>query len=139
MIYLYWRIGLIKVLPAECQFSFSRSSGAGGQNVNKVNTKATLSWDINAAKSCSPNVKKRFVEKYGRYLVGDMVVIISQRYRSQKQNISDCIHKLEELLNSVRLAPKTRKATRPTRSSVKKRLDGKTKKSRLKKMRGEKF
>ena len=130
---------MIKIPNSECTFTFSRSSGAGGQNVNKVNTKVTMTWDIQASASCSPNVKKRFNEKYSRYIYDGMIVMTSQKYRSQLQNIADCIEKLEICLNDVRLAPKHRKATKPTRSSVRKRLDGKNKKSKLKKMRTEKF
>lgn len=130
---------MIKVSPDECTFSFSRSSGAGGQNVNKLNTKATMVWDISASTVCNKAVKKRFSEKYNRFMVDGNVVISSQRYRKQGQNIDDCIKKLEECLNDVRLPPKMRRATKPTKSSVRKRLDGKNQKSKLKKMRGEKF
>jgi ribosome-associated protein len=98
-----------------------------------------MTWDISGSSACSSSVKERFCAKYSRFFVDGQVVISSQRYRKQGQNIDDCIKKLEECLNDVRLAPKSRRATKPTRSSVKKRLDGKTQKSKLKKMRGEKF
>jgi len=129
----------MEIPDSEFSFTFSRSSGAGGQNVNKVNTKATMSWNITETEVINTAIKKRFIEKYKRFIVGDNVVITSQKSRSQSQNIDDCIKKLQELIETVRVAPKFRKATKPTRGSVKKRLDGKDKKGKLKKMRGEKF
>lgn len=89
--------------------------------------------------ACNYMVKRRFKEKYQRHMVGELVVIHSQKYRSQKQNIDDCIEKLHSYLEEVRLPPKIRKKTKPTKSSTKKRLDSKTKQSRQKKMRSEKF
>lgn len=130
---------MIKVNKNECSFSFSRSSGAGGQNVNKLNTKVTMVWDIDLSDICNAAVKVRFKRKYARFLSDGLVIITSQKFRQQARNIEDCIKKLEACLNDVRLAPKLRRATKPTRSSVKKRLDGKSKKSELKKSRREKF
>ena len=126
----------MKAIPqSELQFSFSRSSGAGGQNVNKVNTKATLSWDMDNSPSCFDQVKKRFHQKYKRFVVNGMVVIHSQKHRSQKRNIDDCVEKLHELLLSVEFAPKKRRATKPTKGSVKRRLDGKKMNSLKKRLR----
>ncbi len=123
----------------EFKFTFSRSSGAGGQNVNKVNTKATLSWDMMASSAVSAAVKKRFSSKYARFMVGDEVVIHSQKYRSQNKNIEDCVAKLEEYLGKVEFAPKKRVPTKPSKSSQKRRLDQKSKDSQKKKLRQEKF
>lgn len=133
------RYNLITIPFSEFSFTFSRSSGAGGQNVNKVNTKATLSWEIALSNSCSESVKQRLFESYKRYFVSGVVIISSQKYRSQARNIDDCVEKLHKLLNEVRLPPKTRRATKPSKSSVKKRLDSKTIRSKIKKMRNEKF
>ncbi len=129
----------IKVPYSECNFSFSRSSGAGGQNVNKVNSRVTLSWDISASEVCNNAVKTRFKEKYQRFIVGGLVVIHSQKHRTQKMNIDDCIEKLESLLSSVLVPPKIRRKTKPTKSSMRKRLDAKSRQSKLKKSRSEKF
>lgn len=123
----------------EFKLSFTRSSGAGGQNINKLNTKAILTWDMKASTSCLTSIKKRFALKYKRFIFEDNVVISSQKYRTQKQNIDDCINKLMEFLSSVEFPPKARKATKPSRSSVKKRLDSKTKHSSKKKIRSEKY
>jgi len=130
---------LFKIPYSEYKFTFSRSSGAGGQNVNKLNTKATLTWDMHASENCPIGTKKRFEQKYQQYIVGNKVVITSQKHRSQSQNIDDCIAKLHELLMSVRYAPKARKATKPTKGSVRKRLDSKKKLSSKKRLRSEKF
>ena len=128
------------IIPySEFTFSFSRSSGPGGQNVNKVNSKVTLTWDIEVSEACNDAVKKRFKEKYLRFIVTDLVVLHSQKHRSQKMNIDDCVEKLETFLNSVLLPPRIRKKTKPTKSSNKKRLDSKSKQSKEKKLRGEKF
>lgn len=130
---------MIKIPTNEMSFSFSRSSGPGGQNVNKVNSKVTLTWNIVISISCSPSVKERFYNKFKQYLVEDCVVINSQKSRSQNQNIEDCIKKLHELLAKVEHPPKLRKATKPTKGSVKKRLESKKINSSKKKLRSEKF
>jgi ribosome-associated protein len=126
----------IKIPFSEFTFTFSRSSGAGGQNINKVNTKSTLSWNIVESRSCPEEVKERFIKKYSHYLSQQQhVIIISQKFRSQKSNIDDCIQKLHSMLNSVTLPPKTRKPTKPKRSAVLKRLDSKKKDGEKKRLR----
>ena len=130
---------MINIPDSEFTFTFSRSSGAGGQNVNKVNTKASLVWDLSASSSCSKAVKERFSKKYSRFIVDGVVTIHSQRFRSQVKNISDCKEKLHEFLNSVEKASKRRVATKPTKASVKRRLEQKSKDSKKKKLRQEKF
>lgn len=130
---------VIKIPEREFKFTFSRSSGAGGQNVNKVNTKATLTWNIAASKAISKAVKERFAEKYARFIVGDEVVIHSQKFRTQNRNSEDCIAKLFKYLSHVEFAPKKRVPTKPTKAANKRRLDSKTRDSQKKKLRREKF
>lgn len=130
---------VLNINDAEFKFTFSRSSGAGGQNINKVNTKATLIWDMENSPSISSFVKDRFKAKYKRFITDGLVIINSQKYRSQAQNIDDCKTKLQEYLSSVEFPPKPRKKTKPTKSSVKKRLETKKKNSLTKKLRREKF
>lgn len=130
---------MIKIPHSEFSFTFSRSSGAGGQNVNKVNSKASMTWDMTASTSLSSFVKDRFTLKYKRFIVDENVVIHSQKYRSQAQNIDDCISKLHELLADVEFPQKVRRKTKPTKSSNNRRLDKKRKDSLNKKLRRQKF
>ena len=121
---------------SEFSFSFSRSGGSGGQNVNKVNSKAVLEWDLERSESVSFSVKERFRAKYRGFINDQGIVqITGQRFRSQKDNIDDCIHKLHEMLEDVFAPPKARKATKPKRSAVLKRLSTKKRDSEKKRMR----
>jgi ribosome-associated protein len=130
----------IKIPFSEFEFSFARSSGAGGQNINKVNSKVTLYWRIFDTTCCSPEVIQRFREKFGTCILeSGEVQIICQESRSQKKNQDICIEKLHQMLNSVAMPPKIRKATKPKRSAVLKRLQMKKKDSEKKQNRQKKF
>ncbi len=127
---------LIEAPAGEVSFRFSRSSGPGGQNVNKVNTKVTMYWDLEASEAVPFDVKKRFKERYSHRLTLDgVVVIISDQYRDQKRNQADCLEKLTELLTEVWYPPKPRKKTKPTKGSKERRLQGKKEAKEKKKMR----
>lgn len=129
-----------KIPATEFSFSFSRSSGAGGQNVNKVNTKATLQWNALANTSLPKDVLERFIKKYSKRLNEDGVLtLVSQKSRSQNLNSTDVVEKLHEMINSVAIAPKIRKATKPSRSAVNKRLNEKKSHGDKKKSRQEKY
>lgn len=113
----------IQIAMTEFDFSFSRSGGPGGQNVNKVNTKATLRWNVTRSAALPDDVRRRFCQRYGGRITGDGdFVLHSQRYRDQARNIADCLDKLREMLLEVATAPKTRKPTRRTRGSNERRL-----------------
>lgn len=116
----------ISIPLTEFEFTFSRSSGPGGQNVNKVNTKVTLHWSITTSASVPEEMRARFVAKFRRRINNQgQLVVISQRFRDQGRNVGDCLAKLREMLTSVAVAPKVRKATRPTRASRERRLQAK--------------
>lgn len=129
-----------KISSSEYQISFSRSSGAGGQNINKTNTKATLHWNALLTTSLPKDVHQRFLKKFANRLNEDgEITIISQEHRTQHLNIAEVIKKLHEMIDSVSEAPKIRRATKPTKASVKKRLNEKKIHSDKKKSRNEKF
>ena len=129
-----------KIPSSELELSFSRSSGAGGQNVNKVNTKATLHWNVLDNTTLPRDIHQRFINKYSKRLsVEGILTLNSQRHRSQNLNTADVIEKLHGMIDSVSVAPKQRKATKPTRSAVMKRLSEKKVHGEKKKGRQEKY
>lgn len=126
----------IQIPLGEIEFSFARSGGPGGQNVNKVNSKATLRWSVVLSSSISEEVKKRFMNSFANRISaqGDLV-LTSQRHRDQKQNVDDCLDKLKTMLLSIEKPPKKRKQTKPTKAMVEKRLDTKKQQSKKKSRR----
>ncbi len=90
---------------------------------------------MEASEVVSLEIKQRFRLRHKRFIIDGLVVISSQTSRSQKMNINDCVEKLYDLLKEVKEPPKKRKATKPTKTSVKKRLEAKKKNSEKKKLR----
>ena len=126
----------VRIPLEEFTFTFVRSSGPGGQNVNKLNTKATLRWPVTASPSLPDDVRRRFAAKYRNRLTGEgEFVLTSQRFRDQPRNRADCLEKLREMLTSVATAPKKRKRTRPTLASKERRLGEKRRRSGHKQLR----
>jgi ribosome-associated protein len=121
---------------SELRFTFARSAGPGGQNVNKVNTKATLRWHVTESPSLPEPVRERFLARYRRRITGEgEVLVTSQRYRDQSRNVADCLSKLQAMLVEVARPPKRRKKTRPTASSRARRLSTKRQRSQTKSLR----
>ncbi len=124
----------------EFQFTFARSSGPGGQNVNKLNTKALLRWPVMKSASLPDAVRKRLLAKYGRRVTSDGdLLVVSQRFRDAGRNVADCLEKLRAMLAEAAVVPKTRRRTKPTKGSVRRRLDQKRKQSDKKRQRRPKF
>ncbi len=123
----------MKVPLSEIEFSFARSSGPGGQNVNKVNSKAVLRWCPQTSEALSEEGKARVLEKLGGMLNQEgEIVISSDRYRDQPRNKADCIKILEEKLAQALFVPKKRKKTKPSYSSQKRSEKSKKKHSEKK-------
>jgi ribosome-associated protein len=118
----------IHIADDELKFTFVRSSGPGGQNVNKVNSKAVLRWNIHTSKGIPEAVRDRFTNRFGARLTeaGDLI-ISSQRFRDQRRNEEDCLEKLAAMLAAVARPPKRRKKTKPTRASIERRKEDKRK------------
>jgi len=127
-----------KILIPENELSFktSRSSGPGGQNVNKLNTKVAVIVDIANCGFLSNSQKTIILKKLSHRLTNDNRLIVeSQRFRTQRANRDFAVEKLTDLIEAALRKPKTRKATRPSYSSVEKRLKHKKKRSDLKHQR----
>lgn len=116
----------IQIPSEEFHFSYSRSSGPGGQNVNKVSSKATLHWSVGTSPGLPDDVRARFRARYRHTINKEgMVVLQSQRYRDQPKNAADCLEKLRAMLLAVATTPKVRRASRPSKGSKERRLRAK--------------
>lgn len=124
------------IIPEDqLSWSFARSSGPGGQNVNKVNSKATMRW-IPDHETFPSGVWNRFREKAKRFLTTDgHVVIQAQEHRDQPQNVESCRSKLRILMQASLVAPRRRVKTKPSLGSKRRRLDNKRRTSDKKKSR----
>jgi len=128
----------LRIPLGEFQFTFARSGGPGGQNVNKVNTKAQLRWAVTTSPSLPEAVRQRLLAKCRRRITveGDLLVV-SQRFRDAGRNTADCLEKLRQLLADVAAPVRARRPTRPTRASVRRRIEDKRRHSQKKRHRGD--
>jgi ribosome-associated protein len=123
----------ITIPDRELKFSFARASGPGGQNVNKVSSKATLHFAAADSPSLPQDVKERLLAAFQSRLTKEgELVISSQESRDQPRNIELCREKLRQMILSAAKAPKKRRATRPTRGSKVRRLEVKKQRSQVK-------
>ena len=131
------RVGRV-VIPADAlEWSFVRSAGPGGQHVNRTSSKAVLRFDARRSPHLPEDVRRRLLDRErARLTSAGALVITSQRHRDQPRNIADCLAKLSALVEGALVPPKTRRPTKTPRSVVKKRLEGKRRRSETKRLRG---
>lgn len=127
----------IQIPLDEFDFQFARSSGPGGQNVNKVNSKATLRWRPLQSPSLPDDVRQRFATRFASKLLTDGSILIScEKSRSQWLNRIGCLEQLAAWLKEIATPPKKRRPTKPTRGSKTRRLNEKRRRSDTKRLRG---
>ena len=126
----------VSIPDNEIEISAIRAQGSGGQNVNKVSSAIHLRFDINAS-SLPDFYKQRLLALRDKRITKDGVIIIkAQKYRTQEKNRDDALGRLVEIIKGVTAVQKARRPTKPSRNSQKRRMDSKTQRSKIKKLRG---
>ncbi len=126
----------IRIPEEEFSWTFVRSGGPGGQNVNKVASKAVLRWNVVASHSLPDEIKSRLQQQQQSRITNDGdLLLTSQRYRDQDRNRLDCLEKLAEMIRAATVVPKKRRKTKPSRGAHERRLAAKKRRSAIKSSR----
>lgn len=126
----------IRIPRSELTFQFSRSGGPGGQNVNKVNTRVQMRWNVEETEALPEEVRMRLKTLQRRRVnnKGELM-IAGQRHRDQARNIEDCLAKLQEMVAEAAVKPRRRRPTKPTAGARRRRLQAKRERSEKKQRR----
>ncbi len=125
---------MIKIKESELHFSYVRSSGPGGQHVNKVSTAVQLKYNVTNS-DIPEDIKQRFIDNYNKRISKNgFLTIIAQSFKSQKKNKDDAVNRLEKLFSDIKIHAK-RIPTKPSRNSKVKRVEVKKKRAQIKKSR----
>jgi ribosome-associated protein len=129
----------ISINESEIEESFVRSSGPGGQNVNKLSTAVQLRFDVRGSPSLPNDVALRLMRLGGRRITKDgVLVLIAQNHRTQERNRAEAQARLIALIQEAAVKPIPRRATKPTRASKQRRIEGKKRRSGIKNLRQSK-
>lgn len=121
-------------IPAEeFRWKAVRSSGPGGQNVNKVNSRVILEWPVTTSPSLPEPVRERFLTQFGTRVSGEgILALASDEYRDQPRNLQACLDRLAAMIRSVLVPPKPRRETKPSRASQRRRVAAKQARGQIK-------
>jgi ribosome-associated protein len=126
----------IKIRPDEVHCDFIRSSGPGGQNVNKVATAVQLRFNVRDTQSLSPEIRDRLIRMAGKRVnASGEIVIEARRFRTQRRNREDAMDRLLQMIEKALIPPKVRHKSRPTAASKVRRLQEKKRRSGIKRLR----
>lgn len=129
-------VGKVVIPDSELSLAFVRSSGPGGQNVNKVASAVQLRFDLARSGALEERVKTRLRSLAGRRLTEDgAILVVARNHRTQEQNRREALERLADLVRRALVEPRVRRATKPTRASQERRLESKTRTQRRKKLR----
>jgi ribosome-associated protein len=130
----------ISIDESEIEESFVRSSGPGGQNVNKLSTAVQLRFDVRRSASLPNDVAIRLMRLAGKRITKDgVLVLIAQNHRTQERNRAEAVERLVALVQEAAVRPVPRRATKPTKASKLKRIEGKKRRSGIKELRSKRL